>query len=186
MQKKPFILLAILSIFALLASGCESLSSEDVISLPNQIESNAFSLSYPDDWQHQIPQTNMLFLASPEVLAQQAGATITLQRSVALSSSADSLSAALDTYLERGPLRSDRNWEQIGAIETAELDTYEAVLAVVEGSEQVGTLMMRSEIYVLQAESGFYFIFTLTAPLEQWDTVIPILSAIKDSVDISE
>ncbi|GAB5490891.1 MAG: hypothetical protein Phog2KO_11060 [Phototrophicaceae bacterium] len=167
----------------LFLSAC---SGADTIDLPNEIDSNAFSLNYPDDWQHQIPQTNMLFLASPEILAQEAGATVTLQRSVALSSSSESLSEALNTYLERGPLRADRAWDLVGELETLEIDSYETVLATVEGSEQADTLPMRSEIYVLQADSGFYFIFTLTAPIDQWETVSPTFSAIKDSIDIRE
>lgn len=185
-MREKFGLLGLFSILAVFMSGCDALPSENTVSLPNQFESNAFALSYPEDWQYQIPQVNMLFLASPEILAQEAGATITLQRSVALSSSVDTLSVALDRYLERGPLRADRHWELVGEIDTVELDSYETVLAVVEGSENVGTLPMRSEIYVLQAESGFYFIFTLTAPQDQWDTLAPVFAEIRDSVDIRE
>lgn len=186
MREKVFRLLGLFSILAVFMSGCDALPSENTVSLTNQFESNAFALSYPHDWQYQIPQVNMLFLASPEILAREAGATVTLQRSVALSSSADTLSAALNSYLERGPLRADRHWELVGEIETIELDTYETVLAVVEGSENVGTLPMRSEIYVLQAESSFYFIFTLTAPQEQWDALTPVFAEIRSSVDIRE
>ena len=185
-SQKYIVYLGLISLFTLLISGCDALPNEDTVSLPNQFESNAFALHYPQDWQYQIPQVNMLFLASPEILAQEAGATLTLQRSVALSSSTDNLSGALQNYLERGPLRADRNWELIGEIETVELDTYEAVFVVVEGSENVGTLPMRSEIYVLQADSSFYFIFTLTAPLDQWDELAPTFNAIRASVDIRE
>ncbi|MGB7338300.1 MAG: hypothetical protein WBC91_05345 [Phototrophicaceae bacterium] len=185
LRKQSLYFMSIMSAIIFFVSACSPLSSNDV-ALTNTFESNAFALNYPDEWQYQIPQVNMLFLASPEILAQQAGATVTLQRSIALSSSANTLSAALNSYLERGPLRSDRNWERVGEIESVEIDTYEAVLAVVEGAEEVGTLPMRSEIYVLQANSGFYFIFTLTAPIDQWDTLTSIFDAMKNSVDIRE
>src|SRR5688500_2102800 len=79
---------------------------QPTIELTNDFESNGFRFSYPDGWQHQIPQTNMLFLGSPEVLAQQVGASITVQRSIRLSGETDTLEAALDFSLERGPLRA--------------------------------------------------------------------------------
>lgn len=183
LRKTTGLLISIITIL-LIISACTS--TENDITLANDFESNAFAINYPADWQYQIPQVNMLFLASPEILAQQAGATVTLQRSVALSSSANTLSAALDSYLERGPLRSDRNWELVSEIETVTIDTYEAVRATVEGSEEIGTLTMRSEIYVLQADSGFYFIYTMTAPVENWDDLSPTFTAMRNSIDIRQ
>ena len=182
-RKVALIFLGVLCGVALLLSAC---SSSDDNPLPIQFESNAFTLRYPAGWQHQIPQTNMLFIASPEILAQQSGATVTIQRSVALTSTAETLGDALDSYLERGPLRADRDWKLVGESVRGELDSYETVVAIVEGSEQAGTLPMRSEIHILEAESGFFFIVTLTAPIEQWETISPVLAQIRDSIDILE
>ena len=183
-QRVALIFFGVLWSVAVLMTACSS--SAESNPLPIQFESNAFTLRYPEGWQHQIPQTNMLFIASPEILSQQSGATVTIQRSVALTSTANTLATALDSYLERGPLRPDRDWQLMGEAVSGELDSYETIVSVVEGSEQAGTLPMRSEIYILQAESGFFFIITLTAPIEQWDGVAPVLAQIRDSIDILE
>lgn len=177
------ILLLITIIMTCTVTACTPSST---VTLNRQFESNAFTFHYPDGWRHQIPQPNILFLASPEVLAQQSGATVAIQRSIPLSSGADTLEDALTIYLERGPLRSDRAWAIVEEAQSTQLDTYEALKLVVEGSESAGTLPMRSEIYILLADSGFFFIVTLTAPQEQWDDVSPIFVAIIDSIDILE
>ncbi|MEL7435602.1 MAG: PsbP-related protein, partial [Chloroflexota bacterium] len=154
--------------------------------LDRTFESNAFSFDYPSDWQYQIPQMNMLFLASPQVLVQEAGATMTVQRSIGVTTQAESLADAMSFYLERGPLRSDRAWEMTSEIEATTLDTYDAVRVTVEGAEQIGTQEMRSYIILLQADSRYTFIFTSTAPIDQWDAVEPTFDAILASVDILE
>jgi hypothetical protein len=159
---------------------------QPTIELTNDFESNGFRFSYPEDWQHQIPQTNMLFLASPEVLSRQVGASITVQRSIRLSGEADTLEAALDFYLERGPLRADRAWAVIGDVENITFAERDALLVNLEGAEIAGTMPMHSDIYITRANNGLIYVFTVTAPQEQWQAIQPTLTAILNSVTILE
>ncbi|MDQ7026570.1 MAG: hypothetical protein Q9P01_14220 [Anaerolineae bacterium] len=156
------------------------------IELATVFESTVFRFRYPEDWQHQIPQTNMLFLASPDVLRQQAGATVTIQRSIRLSAEADTLEAALDFYLERGPLRADRDWAIVEAAQSITFDDREALTVVLEGAEVEGTTLMRSEIYITQSNNNLIYVFSVTAPQAQWDSIEATFSAILDSVTILE
>ena len=156
------------------------------IELSREFESNAFRFRYPDGWQYQIPQTNMLFLVSPEVLQQQEGATVTIQRSIRLSTEAETLADALDIYLQRGPLRADRAWSIVEAVHTTTLSGREALTVVLEGAEVVDTTPMHSEIFMTEVGAGFVFIFTMTAPQEQWTRLEPMLVAIRQSVEILE
>jgi hypothetical protein len=184
---KVFALLAILIVVAgALFYLFQPQFRQPTIELTNDFESNGFRFSYPEGWQHQIPQTNMLFLASPEVLSQQVGASITVQRSIRLSGETDTLEAALDFYLERGPLRADRAWSVIGEVENVTFAERDALLVRLEGAEIAATTPMHSEIYITRANNGLIYIFTATAPQEQWQAIQPTLTAILDSVTILE
>lgn len=188
MKKEFAYLIALLLVFGLLMVLVFLIykpASASIV-LNQQFDSNAFSFRYPEDWNYQIPQINMLFLVSPEIMQQQAGASISIQRSMRLSAEATSLEAALNVYLERGPLRPDRAWIIAGEIETIRFDGREALFVAVEGSEELGTIMMRSEIIVTQGNNGFFYIFAVTAPLEQWQTIEPSFQAILGSVRILE
>jgi hypothetical protein len=184
---KDFALLAILIVVAgSLFYLFQPQFGQPAIELTNDFESNGFRFSYPEGWQHQIPQTNMLFLASPEVLSQQVGASITVQRSIRLSGETDTLEAALNFYLERGPLRADRAWTVIGEVENITFAERDALLVSLEGTEIADTTPMHSAIYITRANNGLIYVFTATTPLEQWQAIQPILTAILDSVTILE
>jgi hypothetical protein len=159
---------------------------QPTIELTNDFESNGFRFSYPEGWQHQIPQMNMLFLASPEVLEQQVGASITVQRSLRLSGETDTLEAALDFYMERGPLREERGWSIIDNAETITFAERDTLRIGLEGAELADTTPMHSDIYVARANNGLIYIFTVTAPLERWESIQPTLTAILNSIRILE
>lgn len=156
------------------------------IELATAFESNGFRFRYPEGWRHQIPQTNMLFLASPDVLHQQEGATVTIQRSIRLSAEADTLEAALDFYLQRGPLRADRDWAIVEAAQSITFDNREALIVILEGAEIEGTTLMHSEIYITESDNDLIYIFSVTAPQAQWESIEPTFSAILDSIMILE
>jgi hypothetical protein len=156
------------------------------VDLSQEFESNAFSVRYPDGWTYQIPQPNIMFLASPEVTQMQAGATMSIQRSLRLSAEADSIASALNIYLERGPLRQDRAWTIVEEVRGTRFDGRDALFVAVEGSEDAGTLLMRSEITVTASTNGNFYIFTANAPVEQWEAVAPSFEAILESVKILE
>lgn len=186
MQKQigffAFFMLVIIAAFILVWY----LLSLKTINLNRDFESNAFRFSYPDDWSYQVPQPNILFLASPEVQRQEAGATISIQRSLRLSAEADNIEAALNIYLERGPLRWDRVWRVVEAATPVIFDEREALRVIIEGAEVAGTREMHSEITIAAADNGIFFIFTVTAPLDQWERMQASFEAILASVEILE
>jgi hypothetical protein len=180
----------ILLILIIAGVGAVLLSLESAatpaIVLSREFTSNAFRFRYPKDWQYQIPRQNTLFLVSPELLAQQAGASVAIQRGIRFSDGIDTLESVMTVYLERGPLRPDRAWAKAGAIEAATFAGRDALFMAVEGAEIAGTTPMRSEITVTQAQSGYFYIFSVTAPLDQWETLEPTFAAILASVEILE
>jgi hypothetical protein len=162
------------------------LLSPKSVSLNRQFESNAFRFRYPDDWSYQIPQPNIMFLASPELSQAGTGASMSIQRSLRLSAEANSLESALNIYLERGPLRADRAWTVIGDTASIRFNGRQAFRVMVEGAEIIGTTAMHSEIMITQADNGLYYLFTITAPIEKWAQDEPIFQAILASVEILE
>lgn len=166
-------------------SACQASDTGSTV-LAEQFQSQDFSIRYPSDWQYQIPQANMLFMASPAVLAGNTGATLTFHRSQTLSSQATTLAERLDAYLQRGPLRQDRHWSITTAATDMQFDGYPALQVVVEGSETEGALTMRSEIYSIQSAVDRVYILTLTAPLADWQQAAPLMYAIRDSIDIHQ
>ena len=148
--------------------------------------SDSFHFSYPAGWQLVIPEQNIIFLASPEVLNQEAGASITIQRSLRLMTEVETLQAALDLFLERGPLAESRSWEIVEAAQATEVDGRDALVAVLEGAEFEDSEPLRSEITVTQSDSGIFYVFATSASVEQWPEVASTIQAILDSVTILE
>ncbi|MEM6529203.1 MAG: hypothetical protein AAF653_12975 [Chloroflexota bacterium] len=185
-----FILLCSLSGILLLITGCGSTSSDStdsvIVDLSNTFESNGFRFAYPADWRYNIPQTNILFLASPEVLQQQTGASMTVQRSIRLTGETSTLLEAMTVFLERGPLRDDRSWNVLQDPHEVELAQRDGLRVILEGSEVVDSVQMHSEIYVVQADNQLVYVFALSAPVPDWEAVAPIFEAILDSVEILE
>jgi hypothetical protein len=156
------------------------------VELSEEFESSAFRLNYPKDWQYQIPQPNLFFLASPEILLQELGASMTIQRSVRLSAEVDTLEAGLNLYLERGALRADRAWSIVEAIQAVEFNGRDGLFVSLEGAEQAGDSIMRSEIYITLADNQLMYIFTVVAPQASWEESQATFRAILDSIVILE
>lgn len=156
------------------------------IRLTGSFESNSFRMAYPESWQDNIPQTNILFLGSPEVLHQQAGASMLVQRSIALTSDAETLQEALQLYLERGPLRIAGKWSIVGDITTIKFAERDALQVILEGADNAEAVPMHSEIIVTRADNSIVYVFAMSAPVEQWDTIEPTFAAMLASVEILE
>jgi len=179
---------AVFTIFRVPLPGdeVEAAVASTEIALPTEFESNAFRFSYPETWRHNIPQQNMLFLASPEVRNQEVGASMTIQRSIRLTGEATSLDDALDIYLRRGALRSDRAWEIVEEAQAIVFANRDSLRIALEGAERAGDTLMRSEIYVTQANNELIYVFAISAPLEQWQAIQPTFQAVLDSITILE
>jgi hypothetical protein len=165
-------------------------SAEPNISRPELVHafdtSSGFRFRYPDGWDYSIPLTNLLYLAGPDALRGQPGPTFTVQRSLRLTAEEDTLEGALDTYLQRGPLRPDRFWDVVDETKPITFDGREALIIELEGAEGLDAPPLHTRIIIAYADNRMIYVFVGTAPVEQWDSYIPTFEAIFASVEILE
>jgi len=160
---------------------------DTTVSLTQQFRSQTgINFDYPEDWRSVIPERNIIFLADPTVMNQQPGASMTIQRSLRLTTEVDTLEAALERYVQRGPLAAAGEWTLTGEIRATQIDGRDARSLSLEGSELADAVPMRSEISVTTADNGIFYIFAMSAPLSDWPAVAPTFAAILDSVQIQE
>ncbi|MCK6581107.1 MAG: hypothetical protein L6Q98_23705 [Anaerolineae bacterium] len=158
------------------------------MALPHRFElsPNTLRFEYPQDWQYSILETNLIFLASPEVLRQEPGASLIIQRSQRLMVETDTLEAALETYLRRGPLLNEGRWTITEAVQPAQIGGRAALRVVLEGREREAAAMMVSTITAARADNGTIYVLASSAPLDQKAALQPTLDAIVASVTILE
>lgn len=141
---------------------------------------------YPAAWQAIIPDQNIIFLGDSDVLNQQVGASMTIQRNLRLTGETETLSEALALFLERGPLAGERAWAVVGEERATVVDDREALVVVLEGAEGIDAVPMHSEVTLTRADSGIIYVFALSAPLAKWPSFAPLFAAILDSVVLTE
>jgi hypothetical protein len=146
---------------------------------------SVFRFKYPAGWQYRIILQNLLMLAQNATFEGNPGPTVTIQRSFPLSASA-SLQEALDTYLNEGPLREDRDWDIIGEINRITFDGRDALSVDFEGRETPENPELHTRVVITKANNGFVYVFAASAPIAEWDTHQPVFDAILDSVEIIE
>lgn len=156
------------------------------IELTNNFESNGFTVAYPEDWQYNIPQTNLFFLGSPAVMQQEAGASLAIQRIIRMSGGPQTLQEALTIYMENGPLRYGTDWTITEDIYDTTLDERPAVRVALEGADRAESERLHSEIVLTRADNSFIYVIAITTPLAQWQNMRPTLSAILESIAILE
>jgi hypothetical protein len=145
-----------------------------------------FTFRYPDGWQYTIPMRGLLVMAEPETLFQnQPGPTFTVQRSAPISVYG-SLAEALDLYLRRGPLRSDRTWSRLTEITSSTFQGREALVVDLEGTENEVSPKLHAHIIATPAQNTFFYIMVLTAPSDEWSYHEPTLQAMLESLQILE
>jgi hypothetical protein len=156
--------------------------------LSQSFNSTSLRFNYPQGWQYSIPDQNIVFLADAAVLGQQPGASMTIQRSLRLMTEVSTPEEALALFLQRGPMSAGRDWTLITEAEPRKVNGRAAVAAVLEGAESAGAARMHSEIIVTRVnpDSGAFYVFALSVPLEQWPQTQPVFDAILDSVTIRE
>lgn len=172
-------------------------SSPQVILLKNTYSESptAFTFQYPDGWQYQIPQRNLLILAEPETFLLMAntnretdakvGPNVTIQRSETLYFEGG-LEEALDAYLRRGPMRPNRSWEIIGEKEATTLNEHEAVTVNLQGSEFPDWPKLRMRVTAALASNKVVYLLIASSALEDWEQHEPLLQGIIDSMEIIE
>ncbi len=181
----PLIILATLS--ALLAMG----AYWDGRRVPAQPLTQEFvgktlQFSYPEDWQYNIPQTNLLLLGAPEFFAIEPAPNVVIYRNLGLLSE-DGLEAMLDIYLRRGPLHGDHDWD-VGDRERTRLDDRPAISVILQGRDLAAIkseeLLVR--ITLTQAENQMVYIIATSVPVAQLPAHEATLASILASVKILE
>lgn len=146
----------------------------------------AFTFRYPADWFYQIPGRNLLVTASREIFSGLPGPSFLLERDELLLVTG-SAEAALATYLERGPLRPNRNWTLVQDMESIDVNGRPAVRVLLEGSEFADyPNQQRLQITATQADNRVVYFLVMSAPLDTWDQHEPTFAAILDSLEIVE
>lgn len=145
----------------------------------------AFEFNYPDGWIVQFPQQGLMVVAPEETLRGTPGASMVVQRSVRLAAESN-LDTALDSYLENGPLRNQREWNIMGERDTTTLGEHDALRVELEGRQLDDAPLTRVSVIIAKAASGAIYIITFTAPSDQWDVTSPTFEAILDTMTIIE
>lgn len=145
----------------------------------------AFKFNYPVGWMVQLPQQGLLILAPEETLRGIPGASMVVQRSVRLAGEND-LEAALNSYLENGPLRNQREWNILAERITTTLGDRTALRVELEGRQIDDAPLTRVSVIIAEADSGAIYIITFTAPSEQWVSISSTFEAILGSMTIIE
>lgn len=159
----------------------------DSVSLPNTYDRSptAFTLNYPEDWIHQIPQAGTLIVASPSTLRGEVGPALVVRRSELLAA-VDSLDEALDDYLNNGPLRPNRNWEIVEERIPVTVGGRDALKIELAGSEVPDAPRLHTRVFVARAGNGVVYFMAFSAPEEIWQATLPTIDAITNSMVIIE
>lgn len=172
-------------------------STPQVIRLTNTYGESptAFTFQYPDGWQYQIPQLNLLILAEPETFLQMAnpnrdenakiGPNVTIQRSETLFFEGG-LEEALDAYLRRGPMRPNREWELLGDKTTGTLNGRESLTVELQGSEFPDLPKLRMKITAAVGSNKVVYLVVASSPLEDWEQNRALLEGIMSTMTIIE
>lgn len=145
-----------------------------------------FTLNYPQEWEYLIPMSGLVVLGSPKTLYEnQTGPTFTIQRIEPLSVYG-TLDEALNRYLRRGPLSSDRQWAKLGEITTSTFLGREARRVELQGKENDVSPELRAQVIATVAQNTFVYLIVLTAPAAEWEQQQPTLQAMLNTTQILE
>jgi hypothetical protein len=161
--------------------------SQRTIDLPHTYDRSptTFQFRYPDGWIYQVPEVGILVAAPPETLGGDPGPSFTVQRSTSLMMQA-SLAAALDLYLNQGPLLPNRQWALVGDVTEMTFSGRPAVMVELQGSEFPDWPQLYTRVILAQASNRVVYVLAVTTTLENWDADRALLESILDSVEILE
>lgn len=161
-------------------------NSSDLLTRAFDKSPTGFTFRYPDGWEYLIPMQGLLVLGDPATLYESVpGPTFTVQRNDPLSVYG-TLDEALDLYLRRGPMRSDRSWEMLGEINKSTFEGRDALIVDIQGKENEVSPELRAHVVVTTSQNSFVYMLILTAPAENWSAHEPILTAMLDSLKLLE
>lgn len=144
-----------------------------------------FAFDYPAGWTYQIPFQGVLVAGLPESLNNTVpGPIFTVQRGLTMGI-AESLSGAIQMYLQDGPLREAGRFVVTVPETDTTIDGRPARVIELEGAEP-GDVPTHTRIIAVEADSSFIYLFIASAPLTQRDSYRQTFDAILDSVRLLE
>ncbi|KXK52622.1 MAG: hypothetical protein UZ13_01159 [Chloroflexi bacterium OLB13] len=146
---------------------------------------SGFEFKYPTDWDYTIPMQGVLFAGPVDVLTGSPGPLFAVRRSLPVSIPG-SLSAALNSYLETGPLSKPDNWRITVEERDITLDGRPGRIVDLEGAEGPDDTRIHSQVIATTSDNTFVYMFILTVPVSQRDRFEPTLLAMLESVRILE
>lgn len=145
-----------------------------------------FTLLYPDEWEVQIPAQGIAVWGPPDTLYNAVpGPTFTVQRAEPLSI-VGTLDAAVDRYLQSGPLRDADRWHVTEAMQPTQLEGRDARVVMVEGSDSEAAPQMHARIIVTSADNTFVYFFVMAVPVEKREQYDPTFDEMLATVRILE
>ncbi|GAB4439688.1 MAG: hypothetical protein Kow00120_07620 [Anaerolineae bacterium] len=184
------VLLLILAVGGVLAGVLSpSGSAPSVADVPDLVETFAesavFHMRYPEHWMYQVGQGLLVFGEAEGIFRARPGPSITVFRTEALID--PDLRSKLDTYLERGPLRSG-HFARTAEVTEITFAGRRALQTEVEGRnvDDETAPVMRSYLILTLADNGVAYIISADAPAEQWAAHWPLFQAMLDTAEIRE
>jgi hypothetical protein len=145
-----------------------------------------FTFRYPDGWQYIIPMQGLLVMGAASTLNNsEPGPTFTVQRSEPLLVYG-TLDDALDLYLRRGPMRPDRSWTKLGEITKSTFAGRDALTVDIQGKENEVSPELRAHVLITTSQNSFVYTIILTAPAADWAVDAPTLTAMLNSLQMTE
>jgi hypothetical protein len=145
-----------------------------------------FTLRYPEEWDYIIPDVGVAVFGPSEALNNGVpGPTFHVQRSFPLSV-VGTLDAAMDRFLQNGPLRNPDRWHVVEAVQPVQVEGRDARTVVVEGADSAAAPPLRSRITAVSSDNTFVYFFIASVPVANLPTYEATFDAILASVRILE
>ncbi len=144
-----------------------------------------FTLRYPAEWQYIIPVRGVMVLGPSQTLFEDMpGPTLTVQRSDPLTV-IETLDAALNRYLQLGPL-SSALWRVVEPITITTFEGRDARRVALQGANAEGAPELYTRIIATVADNTFVYLFVLSTPSERRADFDPTLDAMLETIRILE
>ncbi|MEO8606466.1 MAG: hypothetical protein ABI690_01175 [Chloroflexota bacterium] len=180
------LVVVIIAVVLLLTRTGSPAASNDGLTRTFNNSPTGFTFRYPDGWQYTIPMQGLLVIGAADTMNNSTpGPTFTVQRSEPLSVYG-TLDDALELYLRRGPMRPDRSWAKLGEIAKSTFAGRDALVVDIQGKENEVSPELRAHVLITTSQNTFVYTIILTAPAADWATQEPTLTAMLNSLQMSE
>ncbi len=149
-------------------------------------DSASITFKYPDDWSYAIPAQGLIIVAPNQTInGSEPGPTLTIQRAEPLST-VGTLDAALDRYLQNGPLHTPGRWQVVNAAHAVQFHGQDSRLAELQGSDSASQLTQDTQIIATTSKNQFVYLLITAVPVSKQAAYDPTLAAMRDAVKILE